>query len=229
MIRTMKKFILSALVLGSASLLSAQAYSFEGGSNQSFYPKATGYMDCAIHIKNDGMEDLNLKYKKVSVDFPTKWDFSFCDNVNCITFFADSGTMASIPAGNNESSMKVTVYPNGFADTAVVKYAIWSVNAPNKIDTLVYNINVRWGVNVEKINQVVSLFPNPTKGGFQIAAKSEIISVEVFDLLGKKVSTSVAIKQNNATISQGQLSVGSYLVKVATSKGITTSRIVVQN
>jgi len=229
MIRTMKKIIMGALILGSASMLNAQAYSFEGGKNQSFYPKATGYMDCAIHIKNDGAENLNLKYKKVSVDFPTTWDFSFCDNVNCITFFADSGTMAAIAPGNNESSMKVTVYPNGIADTAVVKYAIWNVNEPSKIDTLVFNINVRWGVSVEKISQSVSLFPNPTKGSFQISAKSEISEVEVFDIMGKKVNTSVVFAKNNATILAGQLSAGSYLVKVATSNGSAISRIVVQN
>ncbi len=225
----MKKIILSVFVLGSASLLSAQAYSFEGGNNQSFYPKASGYMDCAIHIKNDGMENLNLKYKKVSVDFPTTWDFSFCDNVNCITFFADSGTMAPIAAGNNESSMKITVYPNGFADTAVVKYAIWNVNDPNKIDTLVFNINVRWGVSVERINQVVNVFPNPSKGTFQVAAKAEITEIQIFDLMGKKVASNIAIQSNQATIHANNLCDGGYIVKVATVQGVTTSRIVVQN
>ena len=229
MTQIFKKFILGAVVLCTAAVTNAQAYSFEGGANQAFYPKATGYMDCAIHIKNEGSENLTLKYKKISVDFPSKWDFSFCDNVNCVTFFADSGTMAAIAPGNNESSMKVSVYPNGFADTAVVKYAVWNESNPSKIDTLAFNIYVRWGASVEKFNAKVSLNPNPSFGKFDVTSNSTIQNIQMFDLSGKSVFMNAEFNHNIAVITTSNVAAGTYLLKVSTALGNEVSRLVIQN
>lgn len=223
-----KRILFGAIILCSVSVAKSQSFSFDGGANQSFYPKATGYMDCAIHVKNEGMEDVVLKYKKVSVDFPAKWDFSFCDNVNCITFFADSGTFAAIAPGNNESSMKVTVYPNGFADTAVVKYAFWDVKNPSKIDTLTFNIFVRWGVGVQELAQNTSIYPNPSTGSFSTSSNSDILSAVLFDGTGKNVQVKSEITGKNAVINSTELVNGVYFLHVKTAFGENVSRVMIQ-
>lgn len=229
MTQIFKKIILGAAILCTAAVVNAQAYSFEGGANQAFYPKATGYMDCAIHIKNEGAENLTLKYKKVSVDFPSKWDFSFCDNVNCVTFFADSGTMAAIAPGNNESSMKVSVYPNGFADTAIVKYAIWNEVNPSKIDTLSFNVYVRWGASVEQMAKTVSVSPNPSLDKFEVKSNSVISAVKMFDLTGKEIQIFSELNHDQALVKTKNVAVGTYLLNVSTAMGTSVTRVVIQN
>ncbi len=228
MINVVKRILFGAIILCSVSVAKSQTFSFDGGSNQSFYPKATGYMDCAIHIKNEGMENLILKYQKVSVDFPSKWDFSFCDNVNCITFFADTGTFAAIIPGNNESSMKVTVYPNGFADTAIVKYAFWDVKNPSKIDTLTFNINVRWGVGVSELVQNTTVYPNPSTGIISAKTNSEIISAILLDAAGKQVDVQSIIQGSNVTILPSNIVNGVYFLQLKTALGENISRVMIQ-
>lgn len=68
----------------------------------------------------------------------------------------------------------------------------------------------------------VGLYPNPNNGVFYITANVNIIEVEVFDLLGKKVS-----HQFNGNTVQIQ-SKGIYIISIKTNKQITRKRIIVQ-
>lgn len=224
-----KKIVLSAIAFVTFAFVNGQTHSFVGGSKQAFYPKSTGYMDCAIHIKNDGLESINLKFKKISVDFPSKWDFSFCDNVNCNTFFADSGDMAAIPSGDSESSMKITVYPNGFADTAIVKYQVWDKLNPSKIDTLEFSIFVRWGVNVDQVASTVTCFPNPNKGQFAISAMSEISNIELTNLKGQKVEFSEINQGNHSFVSVHNAVSGMYFLSYFEGDKKKNTTLVIQN
>jgi hypothetical protein len=174
---------MSKQILVLISSVSAQTYSLVGGAVQYFYPNATGSMDCAIHIKNESLSVLKLKYKKVSIDYPAKWDVSFCDNVNCSNSFGDSGTMSDIPVGDEESSLKISTFPNGFADTAIVKYEMWDENAPSKIDTMVFNIYVRWGVGLNSLSNYTTIFPNPSINTFNIQSNVAISGIESVSLL----------------------------------------------
>jgi hypothetical protein len=224
-----KKILLSVFAFVAFAFVNGQSHSFVGGSNQAFYPNATGYMDCAIHIKNEGVESINLKYKKISVDFPTKWDFSFCDNINCITFFADSGDMAAIPSGDSESSMKVTVYPNGFADTAVVKYQVWNKLSPSKIDTIAFNIYVRWGANVNQVSSTVTCFPNPNKGQFTISGMSAISNIELTNLQGQKINVSEINQGNQSFVAVQNAVSGIYFLSYFEGGKKKNTTLVIQN
>ncbi len=224
-----KKILLSATAFFAFAFVNGQSHSFVGGNNQAFYPNSSGYMDCAIHIKNETSENINLKYKKISVDFPSKWDFSFCDNVNCITFFADSGDMAAIPSGDSESSLKVTVYPNGFADTAVVKYQVWNKLNSSKIDTVEFNIYVRWGVNVNQFSSSVTCFPNPNKGQFTISGMSAISNIEMTNVQGQKVSFAQMKQGNQAFVSVQNAVSGIYFLSYLEGDKKKNTTLVIQN
>lgn len=224
-----KKIVLVALAFVAFAFVNGQTYTLVGGKKQAFYPTASGYMDCAIHIKNEGSANLNLKYKKISVDFPSKWDFSFCDNVNCITFFADSGTMAAIAPNDSESSMKITVYPNGFADTAIVRYQLIDLDNPTKIDTMEFNIFVRWGANVNEVSNKVSCFPNPNKGQFAISGVSEISNIELTNVQGQKVAFAQMIQGNQAFVSAKQAIPGVYYLSFFEGDKKRNTTLVIQN
>jgi len=205
-----KKLLAAFSFLVLISSVSAQTYSLVGGAVQYFYPNATGSMDCAIHIKNESPSVLKLKYKKVSIDYPAKWDVSFCDNVNCSNSFGDSGTMSDIPVGDEESSLKISTFPNGFADTAIVKYEMWDVNAPSKIDTMVFNIYVRWGVGLNSLSNYATIFPNPSINTFNIQSNASISGIEMLSLTGVKMPIQYTANANGVVVNTSKLTAGAY-------------------
>lgn len=186
----MKKNILSLLfvALFAPSVLLASNYEVVGGAVQSFYPESDGFTDCNIYVKNKGAAGLKLAYQKVSVDFPGSWDMSFCDNRNCFFNWRDKDTFAPL-AADEKASMKVTVFPKGFSDTAIVKYAVWDINNPAQKDTLVFQIYVRWGASVGalRINDF-RLGPNPAADYISLSAEG-ITNISVFNMKGDLVLT----------------------------------------
>jgi hypothetical protein len=205
-----KKLLAAFSFLVLISSVSAQTYSFVGGAVQDFYPDATGSMDCAIHIKNESSSVLKLKYKKVSVEYPAKWEVSFCDNVNCSNSFSDTGVMFDIPVGDEESSLKISTFPNGFADTAIVKYAMWDINAPSKIDTMVFNIYVRWGVGLNSLSNYATIFPNPSVNTFNIQSNTAVSGIEMLSLTGVKMPIQYSTNANGVVVNTSGLVAGVY-------------------
>ncbi len=80
-------------------------------------------------------------------------------------------------------------------------------------------------INSQVLSQV-GVYPNPTTGILNIQTPSNVTvdSVAVFDILGKKVNADYS---NNA-IDMTSLSQGIYLLKVETSAGVLTQKIVKQ-
>jgi hypothetical protein len=224
-----KKLLAAFSFLVLISTVSAQSFSFVGGAVQYFYPNATGSMDCAIHIKNEGASVLKLKYKKVSVDFPAKWDVSFCDNLNCTNSFSDTGVMFDIPVGNDESSLKLSTFPNGFADTAIVKYAMWDINTPSKIDTMVFNIYVRWGVGLNSLSNYATIFPNPSIHTFNIQSNTSLSGIEMLSLSGVKMPIQYTANANGVVVNTSKLTAGVYNLIFVEGDIKRSSLVVVRN
>lgn len=68
----------------------------------------------------------------------------------------------------------------------------------------------------------ISAYPNPTSGILDLAGKN-ISSVQVFDLLGKQISSTNYSALNNVTLNMSGLNSGVYLVKVTNDLGATSS------
>lgn len=81
------------------------------------------------------------------------------------------------------------------------------------------------GVNDSKL-ALVSVYPNPTKDVLNLKVPStvEVTNVNLFDVLGKKVSVSY----NEGLINTSSLSQGIYLLKVETNVGTLTQKVVKQ-
>lgn len=188
--------LIASLFIGTS--LSAQSFTTTEGSEVEFFPNATGYMDCAIHFENLTNDPIILSYKKVITDFPTTWDVSFCDNRNCFGGFVDEDTMSPIAPTDKYNSLKLTIYPNGKADTAIVKYAVWNKYIPTDIDTLTFKVYVRWSASNESFTYGVErVYPNPTSGLVVVRSPNTVSNVEIFDALGKQVDKQlIGINQN---------------------------------
>lgn len=214
----MKKIVsrgIAAAALFFAANLNAQTFEVVGGNDQLFYPESSGSSDCKVHFDNKDTKDISLVYAKVSVDFPTAWSMTICDNLDCYSTFIDAGEFAPIATTDHSASMKLTVYPKGVADTAIVKYAFWDKANPSKKDTVTWYIYVRWGANTHQLETAVKMYPNPTNSLVNIESNSTIQSVQLFDLLGKNLPVTTQISEGGfAVVHLGNLVSGNYIISV---------------
>ncbi len=213
--------ILLTLALGLFSIgTNAQSFQAVEGTDVQYYPSANGFMDCAIHLKNLTQSPIILQYKKVSVDFPSTWDISFCDNRNCFGGFVDEDTMSAIAPDDEKNSLKLSVFPNGKSDTAVVVYEVWNKYTPADKITLTYTILVRWGASTESYEVVTMVSPNPANDYVQLP----VAAAQLLDVQGRIVS-------NTTTGSLNLLEVpnGIYFVRFLQNNAWVNQKLVVKH
>ncbi|MFN4914030.1 MAG: T9SS type A sorting domain-containing protein [Sphingomonadales bacterium] len=212
-----KNSILLAFAGIYASFIMAQNIEVQGSNTQNFYPEANGFTDCSIYMKNVGTGQLKIAYEKVSADYPAGWDVSFCDNRNCFFSFRDKDTFTAMAPGE-KSSMKITVFPKGTADTAVVKYAVWDVNNPSLKDTLTFNIMVRWSAgNYLTCMPQQAIFPVPANRYLQVYT-SNVSVAEIRSLSGQIISRTYPASEWTR-LDIADLTAGSYVVLLKGSNG----------
>jgi len=70
-----------------------------------------------------------------------------------------------------------------------------------------------------------SYYPNPVKNTLNLSYNQEISNVEIFNLLGQKVSSN-AINANDAQIDMSNLSKGAYMLKVTSNNQVKTIKVI---
>lgn len=84
------------------------------------------------------------------------------------------------------------------------------------------------GIEEPNIVQIL-LYPNPSEGKFTVSAPDvQLISVNIFDLTGKKVNYSEENHGSSLVIDLDEKISGIYLIQIVTDKGTTTKRIIVE-
>ncbi len=73
----------------------------------------------------------------------------------------------------------------------------------------------------------MSIFPNPTSGMLNVTSNEEIDSIEIFNSVGNIV-VSCNVAGNSSAIDMNNLPNGMYFVRVSTSKGIETVKVVLE-
>ena len=73
----------------------------------------------------------------------------------------------------------------------------------------------------------MSIFPNPTNGMLNVTSNEEIDSIEIFNSVGTTVVSS-KVAGNNSAIDMSNLPNGMYFVRVSTSNGIETVKVVLE-
>ncbi len=213
--------ILLILALGLFSIgTNAQSFQAVEGTDVQYYPSANGFMDCAIHLKNLTQAPVVLQYKKVSVDFPSTWDISFCDNRNCFGGFVDEDTMSAIAPDDEKNSLKLTVYPNGKSDTAVVVYEVWNKYSPTDKITLTFTIMVRWGASTESYEIVTRVSPNPANDFVQLP----VADAQLLDVQGR-----IVLNTSKGCLSLSEVPNGIYFVRFVQNNSWVNQRLVVKH
>lgn len=73
----------------------------------------------------------------------------------------------------------------------------------------------------------VSVYPNPAKESFTVSGLTSDATVELIDLAGKTVLTS-SVQPAASTVALTGVQNGTYIVKISSEKGTTTSKVTVQ-
>lgn len=89
-------------------------------------------------------------------------------------------------------------------------------------------LTLNTGINNNK-EESIKLFPNPTTQSFQFNANTNIVSVEVCDILGHSISVMDHTSGNQHTVTFKQdVPAGIYFVKINSSQGLIISKMIKQ-
>ena len=121
-----------------------------------------------------------------------------------------------------------TIDLSAYANTqAVIRFInVTGYSNSTYIDNV--NVNGTLSVNDERLNNELSLFPNPTNGNFTVRLKSMYLdTIKIFDIYGKEIK-SINVKSNRRStdINIDNLSTGVYFVSVESENLITHRKIV---
>lgn len=106
------------------------------------------------------------------------------------------------------------------ANGVVVVTAALTSNA-TVTGTLSVTISGQELANVADISTAVSIYPNPAKEVLNIAGVSDVLLLELYDVLGQVVVS----KSNTAGLSLSGLQAGSYVLKVVTKEGVAFKKV----
>jgi len=179
-----------------------------------------GFKSCKIKFYNAGTSDVVIEYKQIELDFPEAWMISFCDNRDCLPNFPMTGMYAAIKPGDT-TEMKLDVFPSGGADSALVRYAIWDKDLPNLVDTLVYKIYARWGLNVQSLSSFsTQIYPNPLQGSELNVVGRNILEVIVRATDGRELYKQTAQSENQVRLNLSHLANGQYYLEIRNAERI---------
>ena len=188
--------------------------------------------------------NLTVNYSSTSVDEQTACDSYTWTDGNTYTASNSTAqqTLTNIAGCDSVTTLYLTV--NYSAETTVTDTAEgtytwhgttytesgtyqWQGTTEAGCDSIVTLLLVINNVGIEMIGEngvVVSVHPNPTNGWITIDAE-DIMSVEVFDQTGRKITS---YEQTNR-INLGGLPTGGYMLKIHMQRGTSIQRVILNN
>ena len=133
---------------------------------------------------------------------------------------------AALVSGQNFSVVFTDVAPEDV--TVQYGFKVTGVNANPADEGALGSVVVTDNVLSTNDNSLldVSVFPNPTGANWNVAVANDVIqTIEVFNILGSKVSTT-NVNSDSATINGETLSEGIYLARISTSTGQKTIKLI---
>ncbi|MEC4004983.1 T9SS type A sorting domain-containing protein [Flavobacterium sp. SUN052] len=120
---------------------------------------------------------------------------------------------------------------SGFNKATFFQYKLGTTS--DLVSDIVYFDNIYFSANPGTIlaNQnfnrdVVTAYPNPTQNEWNINLNQNITSIQLFDLVGKKVNVSTNFDGSNVVINASELSNGIYFANIVTDKGTSVVKLI---
>lgn len=124
---------------------------------------------------------------------------------------------ANIPSGAKYIAIQAT---------EIGEFQYWFSMYPNYV--LLDNITIAEGDGIEDITSEdnVNLYPNPANNVINVNAASNINTIEVFNMMGQRVSV-IDANDTNVQINTTALSNGMYMMRITTENGVSNQKFTV--
>ncbi len=160
----------------------------------------------------------------VFVEDPTA-SFSYTINLDTVTFTNTSpgGTSRLWDYDGITTSVAMDsshVFGNGPHTVELICYTPSGCS-----DTTSQTFFITVGIS-EQSNDILSFFPNPTEGVTNIRTNNNIKTIEVFDMIGKRIVSVSSV--TTPRINLENLAPGTYVIRVETDKSIRTGKILLK-
>ncbi len=231
-----RKFLVAAVGLALTCLTSygQKTYTFSHTTKTDTVAPCNTLSEFELDINNESINTaVTLNWKLISKKLPKCWDCSFCDWQYCNyndNIPTSTQTPPSISAGTKGYfRMGVNIADTG--GTSNVKVYVYEPSKPNDGDTVTFIVkgctssvnpcqSYSVGLAEKQVPKkaVITISPNPTTDFLNIKITNPLSgnnteSIEIFNIIGKKVMTVSLSKGENNKISLNNLSAGIYFIK----------------
>ena len=168
----------------SGSLFATKGYTISPSNTLTVTAPANNLSVYDIYQNNITSSTIYIKWKKLSIDMPSGWDYSLCDLGTCYGAIPDSSQMADVVQGD-KGFLGFNVDPKNLGGTAVAKFYVYEAGHYNEGDTITFIITAE-ATSIEQSLvdlSMINLYPNPSNGiitvqtAFNAGSKLEITDV----------------------------------------------------
>lgn len=194
-------------------------------NDTTFYGEATDsdfYGD--IPIGNDDGASNSMYWEVDSVNLPTGWEFSVCDQNICYP----KGTQNiqwNLPGSGGYLNMHF--YPNGQDGEGLVVLKVNDSPNGNQVEYMTFRANATSTGITENTLENVSLYPNPARDIVNISGGSKNTNFEMVDILGKKIKTGKLDSEGSYRINTSSMLNGVYFVTFTEEGNKITRKIII--
>ena len=194
------------------TVLTASSGIFDDGSNTNDYSNNS---ECSWLIQPTNASSITLSFSS----FDTEQDYDgviVYDGSDNSSAILNQYTGNSIPS--SVTSTGGSMYIEFLSDPAA-RESGWSAS---------YNSTIVTGIEDEFFLTNIKVFPNPSNGEFTIESSlEEMATFQIMDILGEEIYNSSEIKIGINNVDVRKLNKGIYLMKIETSNGLYTQRLVI--
>jgi|GEM_PF-237465 len=182
----------------------------------------TGYKDIkfayAIQRTNEGQLANHVSFSLDGTNFTqaglTQSVFNITTEYNLVQV-----DFSSITSVSNNANFKIQIAFEGNTTAD---------NGNNRFDNITLK-GVEENLSVPTHNSMnYQVFPNPFTSNVQIISSGQMLELSIYDMIGKKIWAKTPANTNAETIDLETLNVGVYLLKIKTSNGLITHKLVKQ-
>lgn len=179
--------------------------------------------ELTVYITNTSSESKTLKWTRDVTDIPQGWITFVCDTEQCYLPSTDEAEF-DVAAGE-EFPIKVTFRATTLAEAEFI-LDVFDVNNTSDKQTITFDVQ-SFAVSNDEINvEAIKIYPNPASNFIKISNSNGIGTLEVYNLIGKKVRTFTNVDDNNL-YNISDLPKGMYLIRLLDedNEAIGTKRV----
>lgn len=177
-----------------------------------------------VPIDNDDGASNSMYWEVDSVNLPSNWEFSVCDQDICYPI-GTQNIQWNLP--DNGGYLNMHFYPNGEEGEGFVVLKVNDSPNENQVEYLTFRANATTNGITDNSLEKISLYPNPATDFINIADGSANTRFEMVDILGNKIKTGKLDLNGNHKINTSSVLNGVYFITFTEKSRKVTRKIIV--